>query len=665
MPACLSIRICLALLPVLLYATLQAAPWTLGKGMEAWGGVGIATQGPRMFTATTDGIFRSDDRGTTWRKSGSGIPDSDYTIKLQAAGGILFAGTVHDAVFRSADSGETWKKITLPVQATESYFEAVLEKGSTLYAGVGKGVLTSKDGGLTWVFTGIGTSFYTYFSSLATVGDAVFAGTSIKGVFLLSQADGTWNPFPDTLKTGAWIRDLAGSGGNLFAASDKCGVCRTADSGKTWTQVLAPNRFGRTFRPQRLIAAGNSLYLGTDSLGVLRSDDAGGTWVQSGTGLPRGAWVQDAGAAEGGVYALTQRGLFRSSDGGKSWKKSQEGLPSVTSPLSLQPLGSLTFAVMRYSTSSEAGYLFRSSDTGRTWEEIGDSVPGTGRIWGLYRVGNDLVADVDTLGLFRSRDLGVTWRFTGTGLPKGKGQIISEVAEKDGFVFAAPRSGLYRSKDSGSTWEPANTGFPANVDVQSLLVAGPDLYVGSWLDGLYRSSDNGTSWSLIPSDLGARSIYALAAVGSTLYAGTGNAGAFRSVSNGESWSRFNASAPFTDILAFAVDGNRLFAGAFQAGVQMSVQGGPWIPIGTELPGTFIDRFAVQGGYLIAGVEGKGVWRMALSDPSLAAIERGRNGIGAVPGVYSRFLPGGRLGFGRTGASETAVDAVGRSIPRLP
>jgi photosystem II stability/assembly factor-like uncharacterized protein len=663
MPARLPFR--LALLLALPYATLQAASWTLGKGTEAWGAVGLAIQGPRMFTATTNGIFRSDDQGTTWRKYGSGIPDSVYTTKIQAAGGVLFVGTANDGVFRSGDSGETWKKLTLPAQATDSYFGAVLEKGSTLYAGAGKGVLQSKDGGLTWVLTGIGTSFFSWFNSLAAVGDAVFTGTNSKGLFLFSREDGTLKPLPDTLMTGAWIRALAGIGGNLFAASDKCGVCRTADSGKTWTRVLAPDRFGRNFRPMNMVSVGNSLYLGTDSLGVLRSDDAGGTWMPSGTGFPRSFWVRDIQAGEGGVYAVTDHGLFRSRDGGESWKKSQEGLPSVLSTLSLQPLGTLTFAVMRSTVSSEAGYLFRSSDTGRSWEEFGEGVPGSGRIWGVYRVGSDLMADVDTIGLHRSRDQGVTWTFTGTGLPKGKGKIIRQMAEHNGFVFAAPGSGLYRSKDSGNSWEPANSGLPADVSVQSMLAAGPDLYVGAWECGVCRSSDNGTSWSLVHSDLGARSIYALAAVGSALYAGTGNAGAYRSLTNAATWSRFNASAPFTNVQALAVDGNRLFAGTFQAGVQMSVQGGPWIPIGAELPDPFIGRLAIQGGYLLADVRGEGVWRMALSDLPVAVAEHGMNGFNAWPGEYSRFFSGGRMGFGRRGESKEAVDAAGRSVPGLP
>jgi photosystem II stability/assembly factor-like uncharacterized protein len=655
----------LALLLVLPYASLQAASWTLGKGMEAWGAVGLAIQGPRMFAATTDGIFRSDDQGATWRKSGSGIPDSVYTYRIQAAGGVLFAGTFNDDIFRSGDSGETWNKLTLPAQATDSYFGAVLEKGSTLYAGAGKGVLQSKDGGLTWVLIGIGTSFFSNFNSLAAVGDAVFAGTSSRGLFLFSREDGTLKPFPDTLMTGTRIRALAGIGGNLFAASDKCGVCRTADSGKTWTRVLAPDRFGRNFRPIHMIAVGNSLYLGTDSLGVLRSEDAGGTWVPPGTGLPRVLWVRDVQAGEGGVYAMADHGLFRSTDGGKSWKKSQEGMPTVLAPLSLQPLGTLTFAVMRSTGSSEAGFLFRSSDTGRTWEDFGDGVPGSGRIWGVYRVGSDLMADVDSIGLFRSQDLGKTWTFTGTGLPKGKGKIIREMAENNGFVFAAPGSVLYRSKDNGNSWEPANAGLPADVTVQSILVAGPDLYVGTWQDGLYRSSDNGTSWSLVPSDLGGRSIHALAAMGSTLYAGTNNSGAFRSFSNGTTWSRFNTSAPFTSIEDFAVDGNRLFAGTFEAGVQMSVQGGPWIPISTELPDTFINHIAVQGGFLLASVHGEGVWRMALSDLPSGVLERGANGFKSWPDGYSRIFSGGRVGFGRRGESRAAVDAAGRSVPGLP
>jgi hypothetical protein len=194
---------------------------------------------------------------------------------------------------------------------------------------------------------------------------------------------------------------------------------------------------------------------------------------------------------------------------------------------------------------------------------------------------------------------------------------------------------------------------------------GQDLFAGTWLDGLYRSQDNGTTWTSIATSMSQGTITSLAAVGTTLYAGTNFGGVYHSQSNGLSWSRLNPSSAF-NVQDLAVDGDRLFASTFEAGVQVSVRGGPWMRLSGGFTETFVTDLAIQGPYLVAGVQGEGIWWLPLSEvPSALARPRIPSPGREIPGT---FLSGNRVGFIRgDGARDPgkAFDAAGRTGTLLP
>ena len=135
--------------------------------------------------------------------------------------------------------------------------------------------------------------------------------------------------------------------GDLFKDSNKRGVYKSTDGGKSWRQVLFSNeRSGAVDisidkNNPRIIFASTwnirrtpySLESGGEGSGLWKSTDGGETWknISDNEGLPSGIWgisgVSVSPVNSKKVFALIENkegGLFRSDDGGSSWEKVNE-----------------------------------------------------------------------------------------------------------------------------------------------------------------------------------------------------------------------------------------------------------------------------------------------------------------------------------------------------
>jgi hypothetical protein len=117
----------------------------------------FAYDGSRLYAAVGEGgVWRSDDRGRTWRSIGDALP-------TQAVGSIAYAGgtlviVTGDNVFggggtfaglgafRSTDGGATWRPSAGIPQGVIA-FKVVAGPAGTFYAATGAGLFRSTDGG--------------------------------------------------------------------------------------------------------------------------------------------------------------------------------------------------------------------------------------------------------------------------------------------------------------------------------------------------------------------------------------------------------------------------------------------------------------------------------------------------------------------------------------
>jgi photosystem II stability/assembly factor-like uncharacterized protein len=303
-----------------------------------------------VLAATTKGVYRSLDRGATWRKI-EGLPN-EWVQELAVAPSdpsIVYATvrtTARDdqpwngGVLRSEDAGLTWElrteglpnrvgKSNQPHQMTSSCKEIVVDPTdpNTVYVGdtawVSAGVYKTTDGGLHWERCAYRTQDE---SSFIDYGWIAMWGPSVECMSISPV-----NP----------RRVCFGTSGQVFA---------TDDAGATWTQ-----RYCRTLPDGRFAGTGlevtcqndivfdphqeGRLYFCYADIGLLTTEDGGKTFRRTVEGMkyngncftvvpdpedPNVAW------ATTGQWGTNQGDVCRSADHGKTWTvvgKPETGLP--------------------------------------------------------------------------------------------------------------------------------------------------------------------------------------------------------------------------------------------------------------------------------------------------------------------------------------------------
>ncbi|MFT4113779.1 WD40/YVTN/BNR-like repeat-containing protein [Silvibacterium sp.] len=105
----------------------------------------ISANGTEWFIATSTGVYRSVNQGSTW--TGPVVQDTDYRF-VDGHGPIVFAAKRNDLRV-SEDSGVTWKPVALPSKLTHVQALTTQPDG-TLWLGGREGAFFSKDHGQTW-----------------------------------------------------------------------------------------------------------------------------------------------------------------------------------------------------------------------------------------------------------------------------------------------------------------------------------------------------------------------------------------------------------------------------------------------------------------------------------------------------------------------------------
>lgn len=304
----------------------------------------------------------------------------------------------------------------------------------------------------------------------------------------------------------------------IYAGSDH-GVFKSADSGITWSRILA-----RTTSSLAIdFVNPNTLYAGTSSSGI--------------------------------VFAPGDRLLFKSTDGGASWSNSSSPVDFDMSLLVMDPTSPKTLYAGSAGQWLGSGsiILWKSTNGGTSWnnQSFGDpSLAPYGLVIDptnprtLYAPGDTYAnGNVIHSGLFKSTDGGANWSATGLTDTFVRAVAIdplnpntlyagTTVQNWDGLSIF---SGLFKSTDGGQSWFAINKGLTGLINTLSTvpaLAVDPDdsniLYAGTSDRGVFRSADGGLSWSEFNPGLTNLSIRALEIDPSVkqLYAAT-DAGVFR------------------------------------------------------------------------------------------------------------------------------------------
>ena len=277
------------------------------------------------------GLFRSEDRGATWTKSGEGVADPFILALATGKDGAIFAGTFRGGVFRSRDRGKSWQAVNNGLKRLE--IKALLAAGDGIYAGTSDGVyrLAATD---RWSVVTTGLDDILVHTLALSSDGTLFAGTSGKGIVRFKAQSTGWVRQQNALKdhegmTENFVRVLTiDPAGGIYAGTFGGGVFLSVDGGVTWQPIsrALPNDSIRG-----ILFNSRGLFVATGH-GVFKTTDRGRQWVPLNKGLTSMAVQVLIESVAGVLYAGTSDGAFRSDDDGRTWSPINQGLESMNTP---------------------------------------------------------------------------------------------------------------------------------------------------------------------------------------------------------------------------------------------------------------------------------------------------------------------------------------------
>jgi photosystem II stability/assembly factor-like uncharacterized protein len=467
----------------------------LPAGVQGRIGIAIAPSQPTtvyaIIEAKDGGVFRSDDRGTTWTRQSSLNPRPMYYSQIRVdprhPDRVWVLGT---ELHKSIDGGRTF--------TTEKTGERIHVDHHALWLDPADGshMLLGNDGGL--YFTYDGARAWDFVDNLP-IGQFYDIDVDDRDPYVIyggTQDNGTWGVPVRTWNgvgiTNADVLNIA-YGDGFFTVTDPADpryLYANSQGGRAYRVHLA-TREERGIRPVMADAADTLRF--NWSTPMLRSPHDPRT-----------------------VYYGANR-LFRTRDGGQSWDVVSPDLtrnqPWKTLPIMGMLRDSATLSrddgVSDYGTittlsespagrgtllvGTDDGQVQLTTDGGATWANLTARfrLPGprwvSKVLWSQHDARTAWVAfdghydDDMTPLVFRTGDGGATWRSAAGNLPAG--HPVKTIAEHPGnrnVVFAGTEFGLYVTFDGGQSWTHAGGSLPrVRVDDIAIHPTHRDLVLGT------------------------------------------------------------------------------------------------------------------------------------------------------------------------------------------
>jgi photosystem II stability/assembly factor-like uncharacterized protein len=470
-----------------------------------------------IFVGSGFGVWKTTDKGTTWKLTNSGIAGGTIQEILVMPDGKLFAAanTNTGLVYKSTDNGASW-------------------------ASVSKGL---KEGALIVAFV------------KSSSGD-LYIGTSTFGLYKSTDNGDNWSKVSSFSDPFVQAITVSPNGNIYVAASQKVYVSK--NNSTTWTPVSN----GLTNDLIRAMCANstNDIYIATATAGILRLPASDTIWVPVNTGLPTTNVYSIIPTPSGQLYTgLYNQGLWKSTDNGATWTK-----PFAYNYLSI----------------SSILYISDSEMYAGDGRKLLKSIGGSDASWyyaydGLFSISSEIysfahnskaiyVCSLDG-SIAKSTNSGDTWTdVTGYSTSTLHGLAVND----SGHVFAGqPQGGVYYTKDEGANWLTNNQVHDPYVFI---FTKKGTLLTGTRDSGIYRSTNNGTSWIKRNTDISGHEVTSFAINSKGDIYAAANSFIYYSTNDGDTWNKTTGTTG-ANVLAFDSKDN-LYSGVIW-GIEKSTDGG--------------------------------------------------------------------------------------------
>jgi photosystem II stability/assembly factor-like uncharacterized protein len=450
-------------------------------------GLDIYRKDPNIIYALVQhekgGIFRSEDKGETWKKMGETNPRPSYYSQVRVdPNNDLRIWALGAAMFFSEDGGKTFS--TQRVQKIHGDFHAMWidpADSNHILAGSDGGIHWSYDNGRTWDFV-----------NTIAIGQFYEIGLDNEKPYHICgglQDNGSWcGPVETLTRDGISNEDwqVIHGGDGFYAEIDPLEpwiVYTESQDGFIDRRDLRTGQ-QRSIRP--VAKAGephyrfqwnspvavsahdhNTIYYGGNFL--FKSTDRGDSWTRLGAELTSGV---DRNKLQ--IFGKTpDKSTLSRHDGVQEY-------PTITT-LSESPL---TPNVLWAGT--DDGNLQVTRDGGKTWKNVAGKVPGVAKGTYVSRVVASKYAEgtafatfdghrSDDYGIyiFLTTDYGESWKAIRNGIPDSAGSVhvVREHPRNRNLLFAGTEFGLWVSWDRGANWTALKNNFPTvpvdDIEIQA------------------------------------------------------------------------------------------------------------------------------------------------------------------------------------------------------
>ncbi len=484
-------------------------------------------------------LYKTTDGGATWKILTSGLPEGDKgrigVNVYRRNPNIVYALIEHQrgGIYRSEDKGETWRKMSDTNPRPMYYSQVHIDPNNDQRIWVlGANMSYSDDGGRTFVENRVQRIHGDYHALWINPANSnhMFTGSD-GGLHFSYDAGRTW-VFANNVALGQYYEiglDMQKPYricGGLQDNNSWCGPSMSLESrgisNDEWTTIGGGDGFYSQMDPEEpwIVYAesqdGNLLRrdLRTHESRSIRPREA------EGEARYRFQWNSPLVVSKHDRKTLLYGGnfVFKSTDQGNSWKKIS---PDVTTNVDRekQPImGKLPDRTMlsrhdgvqAFPTSTtlsespiRAGIYWVGTDDGNlqvtkdgeTWKNVIGNVPGVpkgtyvsrviaskyaeGRAYAVFdgHRGNDF-----GIYAYLTEDFGETWKSITSGIPKNGGSlnVIREHPRNQNLLFAGGEYGLYVSLDRGANWFELKNNLPrVPVDDIAIHARDNDLVLGT------------------------------------------------------------------------------------------------------------------------------------------------------------------------------------------
>ncbi len=444
----------------------------------------IATGDRNIFDTYSVGVLKSTNGGASWSATGLRFNVSERMVVnsliIYPANPLILLAATTNGIYRTMNGGTTW------TQEQAGYFQEILFKPgapATVYASTrnyDSQVFRSTNTGDTW-------SQVTSFGGVNRIALAVTpANPDVVGALCSSDADGGFGGYYTSTNSGASFNVTYPTGKLNLLGRSESGL---EGGGQGWYDLCVA------------ISPTNARVVYAGGINTWKSTNGGTSWSLrsfwpggvNGVGVVHAdqQWMAFNPLRTGTLYQCNDGGLYKTSDGGATWTDLSNGL-QITQ---LYRMGnSATNHALTLVGAQDNGTKLRKSSA------YTDVLGGDGMEALIdYSDANIMYASTQNGRIYKSTDGGINFTEITVFLPPGAWTtpyVIDPVNPQTLYSGIGPS--VYQSTNRGASWTNIGNGVSPN-ELQTLAVAPSNtkiIYAGSFAD-LHKTTTGGRSWSSV------------------------------------------------------------------------------------------------------------------------------------------------------------------------